>query len=159
MNTFSNRRDFTIQGGIHQDSVIFTRQSKLWMAMTDLWDLNLMDILLFTKISPGPDLERGIKYIEDDKLSSLEVAKDFLDTAGYKIPDARSIRALEEKITNLKFDLSNFDASFICSGPFRLTLTNRLEKHLILDKDGYVNVYWDFECDIVLNFGDDRLDN
>jgi len=47
-----------------------------------------------------------------------------------------------------RLDISNLDASYICSGPFRLMLTTCLEKHLYLDKDGILYVFWDFTHEI-----------
>jgi hypothetical protein len=47
-----------------------------------------------------------------------------------------------------RLDISNVDASYICSGPFRLMLTTRIEKHLHLDKDGILYIFWDFTQEI-----------
>jgi hypothetical protein len=47
-----------------------------------------------------------------------------------------------------RLDISNLDASYICSGQFRLMLTTCLEKHLYLDKDGVLYVFWDFTHEI-----------
>jgi len=47
-----------------------------------------------------------------------------------------------------RLDISNLDASYICSGPFRLMLTACLEKHLQLDKDGILYVFWDFTHEV-----------
>jgi hypothetical protein len=38
-------------------------------------------------------------------------------------------------------DLSSLDASFICSGPFRLVVTCLPERHLHLDADGVLHIY------------------
>lgn len=41
-------------------------------------------------------------------------------------------------------DLGNLDASYICSGPYGLMLTTRPERHLYIDSDGFVHIFWDF---------------
>ena len=38
-------------------------------------------------------------------------------------------------------DMSSLDASFICSGPFRLMMTCLPERHLHLDADGILHIY------------------
>jgi hypothetical protein len=47
-----------------------------------------------------------------------------------------------------KVDMSDLDASFICSGAFRLMLTTRPDRHLYLDKDGYLHIFWDFKEEV-----------
>lgn len=51
-------------------------------------------------------------------------------------------------IESSRLDISNLDASYICSGPFRLMLTTRLERHLHLDKSGLLYVFWDFTREV-----------
>jgi hypothetical protein len=42
-----------------------------------------------------------------------------------------------------RLNLSDFDAAFICSGPFKFIRTLELDKHLHLDEKGQIHVFWD----------------
>jgi hypothetical protein len=41
-----------------------------------------------------------------------------------------------------RLNLSDFDAAFICSGPFKFVRTLEFDKHLYLDEKGQIHVYW-----------------
>ena len=56
---------------------------------------------------------------------------------------ASSIGAYNLESANV--DISNLDASYICSGPYRLMPTTQPERHLVLDPDGFLHIFWDFE--------------
>jgi hypothetical protein len=43
-----------------------------------------------------------------------------------------------------RLDISKLDASYICSGPYRLMLTTRPDRHLYLDDYRRVHIFWDF---------------
>jgi hypothetical protein len=54
-------------------------------------------------------------------------------------------RYLRNESTNPLRSLSDLDASFLYSGPFRLKLTNRLSEHLTIDNSNQILLYWDRE--------------
>ena len=53
------------------------------------------------------------------------------------------VPAISNTLEECRFDLRDLDASFICSGPYRLARTLEFEKHLYLDEDGIIYIYWD----------------
>jgi hypothetical protein len=95
-----------------------------------------LNVLLFTHGQPGPSFDpRRIQISETDPRET------WFKVAGFSKQDREP---LLHRLESLKLDFSNIDASFICSGPFRLMLTTRMDQHLLLRDDGYLQVFWDF---------------
>ena len=85
----------------------------------------------------GPHL---YPFVSDDL---LVIKRTLLNVDEYD--DSPSERELAKRLDALTLDFSSTNAAFICSGPFKLMLTISLENHLLLDEDGYLQIFWDFE--------------
>lgn len=117
---------------------------KLGRAIQGLGTSDILEIILFDRrrpgpslqsLSPGPELGRWIHRFGDRLFGMREYVKQ----------DEQSLSGLLKKCDALTLDISSIDASFISTGPFRLMFTTRFEDHFLLDKEGYLHVYWDFE--------------
>ena len=109
--------------------------------MPRLTSLDLVDILMFREMRPGPHLQPvsfdGIK----------KIPQTFLDSEFPELVEGGQDK-LKKEMEDLKLGFTQLEASYLSTGPFRIMLTTQLEKHLLLEKDGYLNVYWDFERNI-----------
>jgi hypothetical protein len=94
---------------------------------------------------------------EDNKF--LEALSDLINLLHWTQADITSPSKFLEEMLRLKrsptavvpqcsdlevgrLNLSDFDAAFICSGPFKLVRTLEFDKHLYLDEKGQIHVYW-----------------
>jgi hypothetical protein len=100
-----------------------------------------LDLILFgsSELGIGP-----WKQLPGNQFYEIDPPKTWFRLAGFSEQEDNARTVLKKKLDDLKLDFSNIDASFICSGPFRLMLTTRLERHFILDRDGYLQIFWDF---------------
>jgi hypothetical protein len=107
--------------------------------------MSTLDALLLRGFEPGPILRHS--DFEDLRVSDVVEIKSgsLFDDNEKADPGSAKMTSLIEKTTSLKLRLSSLDAAFISSGPFRLMLTMDLEEHLVLDNEGYLRIYWDFE--------------
>jgi hypothetical protein len=107
--------------------------------------MSTLDALLLRGVEPGPILRHS--DFEDLRVSDVVEIKSgsLFDDNEKADPGSAKMTSLIEKTTSLKLRLSSLDAAFISSGPFRLMLTMDLEEHLVLDNEGYLRIYWDFE--------------
>lgn len=120
-------------------SELSKKQKRLKPAMSGLNNIDFLDILLFSGRRPGtqlllPKCHDNTTYLDDD----------WLRMAGLELPDCGLQKRMLKKLDNLSLNFSNIDASFICSGRFRIVLTTRFEKHFYLDSSGYLHIFWDF---------------
>lgn len=120
----------------------FESYKSLEPAMPRLTSLDLVDILMFREMRPGPHLQ-PVSFDDQGK----KITQAFLDSE-FPEPDEEVVDKLKKKMEDLKLGFTHLDASYLSTGPFRIMLTTQLEKHLLLEKEGYLNVYWDFERNI-----------
>lgn len=101
------------------------------------------DVILLRQLSPGINLV-------DPTQVRLDPAKTPSESFGVTICNALQLSETSLSTQNFdpesaKVDISKLDASYICSGPYRLMLTTAPERHLFLDSNGFLHVFWDFE--------------
>lgn len=135
---------------------LLTMQKRLKPA-ADLGMLDLLDILLFSSQRPGAQLTLEKSFINDGY--GVVLNNDWLSASVLKKPktqptkEAKPDESLFDRVKDLKLNFSNIDAEFICSGRFRLMLTTRVEKHLTLDDDFNLHIFWDFNSYIGRDLG------
>jgi len=142
-NFYLSRASSWSESGLSLD--ISKMQERLEPAMPSLEIRDLLECLILADRRPGPVLDLVQVYNVARKRYSMQLMDTWFDAAGFEEPNAESQKGLMDKANDLTLDTSNIDASFICSGAFRLMVTTRLEKHLLLDVNGYLQVYWDYE--------------
>ena len=101
----------------------------------DIDEVELLEAILFIGLDPGFPGCRP----EDSTLDMFPTILQYGNSyAQFRMPDLESY----------KLDIMNLCASYLCSGAFRLMVTTRPEKHLVLDRDGFVHIFWDFHGEI-----------
>lgn len=140
-NFYTSKRNSWTRTKMEPD--FMKKQDRLAPAMAGLESLDLLDILLFSSRHPGPKLKLPKRYDPHGATYHATLRDAWLDALEFKTPNDEQ-EGLREKVDALGVGISNIDASFICSGPFRLMLTTRLENHMSLHEN-FLQVYWDFE--------------
>lgn len=95
----------------------------------------MLDALLLCKLDPGIHASRNallIGPIQDQLVASIHPGTGV------------SLYRQGPQLESVNTDLGSLDASYICSGPFRLMLTTLPEKHLFLDPEGFIHIFFDF---------------
>ena len=123
-------------------------RAKIEPAMPRLGSLDLFDALLFSFRRPGPRIHPLKPTIDEGMNVTDSIPKTRINwprLTELEEPVDSSQNKLQDKIDRLHLDFSNIDAAYICSGPFRLMFTTRLEDHFLLDATGYLHVFWNFD--------------
>ena len=67
------------------------------------------------------------------------------------VPSNESAREKGPELSSLT--LKDLTAEFICSGPFHLVRTTYLDRHLFVDNDNGIHIYYDFGDQPCKSFG------
>jgi hypothetical protein len=127
----------SIQEALHSQSY-YISGSYFFRCDERLENLHFISVMLRSRLSCGPELDP----LDGD---FMEIKPILLNVDDFRESEENGEKELAKRLDNLTLDWSSINAGFLCSGPFKLMMTTVLENHFVLDQEGYLQVYWDFE--------------